>query len=120
MVKNFLAAYAPQADPVPSSGSEWADRTLQQAQQVPAPLIYPESPWRPRIPDYEGALGRVYDPMDIMRTQQALRDYPPVQTESGDQLSPSDLKQMAEEAVPAQPRSGERYPWWGWRLPPVR
>jgi hypothetical protein len=73
--------------PQQSSGSEWADNVLRQAQRAPAPLVYPESHWMPRTPDY-AMPGRVYDPADIMRTQQALRQWPPVQDEMGEQFVP--------------------------------
>lgn len=63
--RNLLAQFAPQQQP--ASGSAWADRVVPQAQQVPLPLIYPESQWMPRQPDYETPAGRVYDPVDIMR-----------------------------------------------------
>jgi hypothetical protein len=59
----------------PPSRSEWADRVLPQARQVPPPLTYPESRWQPRVPDYETYGGPVHDPMDVYRSMLNPPDY---------------------------------------------
>lgn len=88
----------PPRRPAPSSGSLWADNAQRQAQQVPMPNVYPESPWMPRLPQFDMP-GRVYDPGDVMQAREMLRTQPLMQ-----------MEQTGEQHLPVAPFNWT--PWW--------
>ena len=112
--RNLLAQFAPRQQP--ASGSAWADRVVPRAQQVPPPLIYPESPWMPRKPDYETPTGRVYDPIDVMRRGLNPPTYASEYT-IGDLPGYLNVP-MPQPVRPTRPDDPRQIPSWVWWASP--